>query len=150
MGGLRSHLQPAIGAFFYIGIIPLRVSAIMPIIGGCLWRWRLHRCLRWLLLNIHWWCLRYSHYRGVPVIWRVIRHSESIAAITIAITAIITRTVSISTEAKTGIETSYANETYSPMMMVPTPAMMTPTVVTSTTVMTSPITSAPASISRPR
>lgn len=113
----------------------------MPVIGLCLWRRRLHRCLRGLLLNIHGWRLRHGNHRRIPVIGGIIRHSETVATITIA--AIITRTEPIPAETETGIETSHANETYSPMVMVPavvvsaTP-MMPPAVVASA-VVTSPI-----------
>ena len=150
-------MQPAIGAFFHVRIVPLRVSAIMPIIGLRRWRRRLHRCLWGLLLNIHGWRLRHGHNRGVPVIRGIIRHSETIASITIAaitITPIITRTEPISAETKTRIETSYTNETYSPMMMsavvmVAATAMMASTVVTATVVTSSPITPAASSAPAP-
>src|SRR6185437_883621 len=52
IGGLGSHLHPALGAFFDVWIIPFRIPAIMPIIGLRL-RWRLHGLLRLLLLLLN-------------------------------------------------------------------------------------------------
>ncbi|KIO48327.1 hypothetical protein SQ11_11165 [Nitrosospira sp. NpAV] len=141
---LRSYLQPAIGTFLHVRIVSLRIAAIMPIIdGGRWWRW-FHHCLLRLLLNIYGWRLRHGHNRRVPIIRGVIGHSKTIAAITPPPTAIITRPESA--ETKTRIKTSYANETYPPMMMVPAVVMM-PAAMMPSTMVTSPIASASPSIS---
>ena len=122
----------------------------MPIIDGCRGRW-FHHCLL-LLLNIYGWRLRHGYNRRVPIIRGIIRHSETIAAITPTAITRITRPESIPAETKTRIKTSYTNETYAPVMMmpavvmVPAAAMMTSAVVTSA-VVTSPITSASTTVS---
>jgi hypothetical protein len=62
LSGLRSDLYPALGTVFHIGIVALRVAAVMPVIG-CLGLLRLG--LRYLLLYIDRRRRGYGDNRGI-------------------------------------------------------------------------------------
>jgi hypothetical protein len=68
LAGLRRNLQPPVRAFFYVGIISFRVSAVVPIAGSLhLWL-DLHD---FLLLNVNGWCGGRHNSRGVPIRLRI-------------------------------------------------------------------------------
>jgi hypothetical protein len=86
---LRSNLQPAFRAFLHIGVIPVRISAIIPIIGWSR-RWR-RTCF--LPLNING---RRNWHRGrIAIIGRTETVSSVPPTSITSITSIIARSKTI-------------------------------------------------------
>jgi hypothetical protein len=61
LGGLGSDLYPAFGTVFHVGVVALRIAAVMPVVG-CL---SLRLGLRYLLLYIDRRRCRHRDNRGI-------------------------------------------------------------------------------------
>ena len=61
-------MQPSVRTFFHIGVIPFRVSAVVPIVGSLTLRLDLHH---FLLLDVRGWRGGSHNSRGIPIRLRI-------------------------------------------------------------------------------
>jgi hypothetical protein len=130
---LRSDLEPAFRAFLHIGVIPVRIPAIIPIIG---WSRRWRRT-RFLPLNINGRRSWHRDHRRIAIIGRTetvssvsptsITSISSIAAI-VARSKTVAQSYAVSAISPTRIESADAIKAHAGMVMMT--AMVVPAVMT--------------------
>ena len=130
IGWLGSDAQPAVGAFLHIRVVPVRVPAIIPIIGRFLRGWG----DGFLPLDINRRRYRHGDHRGISIIGRIIWPSVTVPSIR-TIAPVITRTEAvaeppaiapISAPAPAWIEAAYAIKAHAGMVMVPAVMVVPP------------------------